>query len=158
MSATENQIRENYSKEKLSGALFLPYYIEGNTLFIFLQKRTADAPQFPNFFGLWGGRIEEGETPEQALTREVKEELGIEITIEDVCLLNRYEFLRRIKYAYVYELREPCMSWESRIVIGEGEYGIWFSAHTACSVHNITLEDKVVLCDLEHMLQDRLMR
>lgn len=34
---------------------------------------------FPNHWDLFGGIIEEGETPEQTLVREVKEEIGIEL-------------------------------------------------------------------------------
>lgn len=50
---------------------------------ILLQKR----PQGRSMAGLWefpGGKIEEGESPEVALVREVKEELGVEIRADDL--------------------------------------------------------------------------
>jgi 8-oxo-dGTP pyrophosphatase MutT (NUDIX family) len=31
---------------------------------------------FPGYWGLWGGAIDEGESPEQAIGRELREELG----------------------------------------------------------------------------------
>lgn len=34
---------------------------------------------YPNHWTLPGGRVETGESPEQALVREVKEELGIKL-------------------------------------------------------------------------------
>lgn len=45
-----------------------------------LQHRTDDAPRLPGYWALFGGGIDEGETPEQAVVREAKEELDINLT------------------------------------------------------------------------------
>ena len=47
-------------------------------LLIYLRDNKAEI-SFPNHWDLFGGIIEPNETPEQALVREVKEELGIEL-------------------------------------------------------------------------------
>ncbi|MDD4900610.1 MAG: NUDIX domain-containing protein [Patescibacteria group bacterium] len=44
-----------------------------------LQHRTDNAPTFPDYFGFFGGKIEEGESPEEAIRRECVEELEYEL-------------------------------------------------------------------------------
>jgi len=48
-------------------------------LVIYLRDDNPQIP-FPNHWDLLGGHLENGETAEQALVREVKEEIGIELT------------------------------------------------------------------------------
>jgi 8-oxo-dGTP diphosphatase len=48
-------------------------------LVIYLRDDNPEIP-FPNHWDLLGGHLEDGETPEQALVREIKEEIGIELT------------------------------------------------------------------------------
>lgn len=47
-------------------------------LLIYLRDDRPDIP-FPNHWDFFGGHVEEGEKPEQALVREVKEELGFDL-------------------------------------------------------------------------------
>ena len=50
---------------------------------ILLQRR----PEGRQMAGLWefpGGKVDEGESPESALIRELREELGIEVSVSDL--------------------------------------------------------------------------
>lgn len=58
---------------------------------VLLQHRDHHAPTHPNKWGLWGGRIEEGETPKAALVRELKEELDIEIHEDSLIPFRAYK-------------------------------------------------------------------
>lgn len=71
-------------------------------LLIYLRDNKPEIP-FPNHWDFFGGHLEEGETPEQALVREVKEELGIELPTWQ--FFRRYECFSGDAYAnvkYIY--------------------------------------------------------
>ena len=81
---------------------------------------------FPNHWDLIGGHVENGETPDQALVREFKEELGID--------LKEYTFFKKfdcfsgdaypnIKYIYSGKINIPI----EEITLLEGERAQYFS-------------------------------
>ncbi len=45
---------------------------------LLVQHRTDDAPSWPGYWGLFGGGEEPGETPREALLRELREELDFD--------------------------------------------------------------------------------
>ncbi|MFT3875462.1 MAG: NUDIX domain-containing protein [Propioniciclava sp.] len=47
---------------------------------VLLAHRRADRAWYPDCWDLVGGHVEPGETPEDAVRRECREELGIEVT------------------------------------------------------------------------------
>ncbi|MFA6588343.1 MAG: NUDIX domain-containing protein [Patescibacteria group bacterium] len=64
-------------------------------LLIYLRDNKPGIP-FPNCWDLFGGHVEENETAEQALTREVSEELGIEL--KEINHFRDYEVLEGDAY------------------------------------------------------------
>jgi 8-oxo-dGTP diphosphatase len=86
----------------------------------------AKRPPGRSLAGLWefpGGKVEQGEQPEEALIRELKEELGIEIANVDL------EPLTFASHAYPgFHLLMPlyrCARWRGRVTPLEGQELRW---------------------------------
>ena len=62
-------------EKKRHVSILIPYKIKDQQVLVFLQKREKDRKVLPGHFAFFGGKIEEGENPEEALDREIKEEL-----------------------------------------------------------------------------------
>ena len=58
---------------------------------VLLQKRTANKRRNPNKWAKTGGQVASGESVEEAIFREVKEELGIEIPKEQIKVIDIYK-------------------------------------------------------------------
>jgi 8-oxo-dGTP diphosphatase len=90
----------------------------------------AKRPPGRSFAGLWefpGGKVEQGEGPEEALIRELKEELGIEIAKADLAPLTF------ASHAYPdFHLLMPvyrCTRWRGRATALEGQDLLWVRPH-----------------------------
>jgi hypothetical protein len=55
--------------EKRHNSMLIPYCFKEGNLYVFLQRRTADAPRNPNILGGFGGGFEGKENNDEALLR-----------------------------------------------------------------------------------------
>lgn len=90
----------------------------------------AQRPQGKQLAGLWefpGGKLDPGERPEQALIRELHEELGI--TVQEPCLAP----LTFASHSYAdFHLLMPlyvCRRWEGFVTAREGQNLAWVRAN-----------------------------
>jgi len=76
-------------------------------------------------WGLFGGSIEEGETPIEAIIRETKEELSIDLQESDMVYIGTsvtdWDGIRIIRYLYLYHTDQE------KFDVKEGQGGYWFS-------------------------------
>lgn len=82
---------------------------EKGEFLLYLRDNKPGIP-FPAYWDLIGGHVEEGETPEEALVREVKEELDIDL--KEYTFYKKYECLtgdayENIKYIYTGKINLP---------------------------------------------------
>jgi len=126
--------------DKRPVSVLIPYYLENGKAFVFLQKRSPDAKRLPSFFGFFGGGLEPNESPEQGLKREIKEELGIDISNYD--FFAHYEFVGAIMDVYAMRVKK---SFVEETSIGEGEFGKFFDYSEMIESSMIVNKDKLIL-------------
>lgn len=87
---------------------------------VLAEKRKLTKKVVPGAIALPGGHMEEGESPEDALLRELREELGIVAndTTYICTLLHRSQEFRKIHYFAVHQ-------WEGDITNNEAEALLW---------------------------------
>mgnify|MGYP001623059695 CR=1 FL=1 len=87
-----------------------------------------------------GGKIEEGETPQEALVREIKEELDTEIEVKD--------FLETVEYDYPeFHLSMDCFFCtikSGELVLKEHEAAKWLTVETLDSVDWLPADEEVI--------------
>ena len=110
------------------------------------DKIFATARGYGEYKGWWefpGGKVEAGETPEEALVREIKEELDSDIVVE--------EYMDTVEYDYpVFHLSMRCYFCKlvsGKLTLKEAEESRWLTRDTIADVQwlpaDITILDKI---------------
>ena len=118
---------------------------------LFVQKRTKDAPIAADMFGIFGGQIEDGESAETALFREVREELDYEPC--NVEFFRKYEHGDCEQYVFLSEVDE---TFETEITVLEGEYGRFLN-ESELKMERVIDIDRIVFNDVFRWLNETCM-
>jgi 8-oxo-dGTP diphosphatase len=87
---------------------------------LLLRDDKPDIP-YPNMWDIPGGHVDEGESPEQCIVREMKEEM--DLNLEKFQLLSVMEFIDRIEYTFWKKANLDIQS----INLHEGQKLKWFT-------------------------------
>ncbi len=135
-------------EDKRRVSALVPYKVENDLIFVFLQKRAKDAKEAPGLFGFFGGGTEGNETPEEALLREIKEEL--DFVPEDFSHFGKYELPKKVMDLFIIKVNND---FESKIGVLEGEYGRWFSEQDFMNEKNLITGNLAILEELYQKLE-----
>jgi len=112
-------------------------------LLLYLRDNKPGIP-FPLHWDLIGGHVEEGETPEEALVREVKEELDFDL--KEYCFFRKYECLEgdaypNVKYIYTGKINIPI----EEITLLEGDHARYFTREEIPEVKFANMLKEIVM-------------
>ena len=98
---------------------------------------------YGEFEGMWefpGGKIEPGESPEDALKREIKEELGVDIAIEELLCTTEYDYptFHLTMHCYL------CSVASGEIELREHKSAQWLTAETLDTVEWLPADKEII--------------
>jgi len=110
---------------------------------LYLRDNKPGIP-FPDHWDLIGGHVEEGETPEEALVREFKEELDLDL--KEYTFYKKYECLtgdayENIKYIYSGKINLPI----EKVTLLEGVRPQYFSRREIPNVKFANILKSIVM-------------
>jgi 8-oxo-dGTP pyrophosphatase MutT (NUDIX family) len=158
MTKENKSDKDNSSRDKIDGAHVVFYrrlpidHIGNKRLAVLLYKRTQDSPIHPGYWGLFGGKLCKHESAEDAVKREIKEELKIKNgDLQEMILLCDVKFTRGgdvwIRYyssALNLDMDKLCLKHSEKEKKVEGEGIGWFTAE---ETHSLLMrpEDRIAV-------------
>jgi 8-oxo-dGTP diphosphatase len=99
---------------------------------------------YGEFEGMWefpGGKIEPGESREDALKREIQEELGVDIYIKELLCTTEYDYptFHLTMHCYL------CSVASGEIELREHKSAQWLTAETLDSVEWLPADEKIIV-------------
>lgn len=139
-------MENNWPKNKFfaGGFLFNP-----TTQEVLLHLRDGNTTVNPHKWGFFGGTSEENESPKECCVREWREELGINISTEELVPLCSYLNVERNTFRHVFYIESTLKKEE--MVLGEGADFDWISLDKVFDF-DLTVSTRK---DLEYFLQGR---
>ncbi|MCX6740382.1 MAG: NUDIX domain-containing protein [Candidatus Parcubacteria bacterium] len=119
-----------------------------NEIWVHLERRSKSAERLPDFFGMWGGGTKVGETHEQALVREVQEEMSFKPV--GYKYVGPYQVGESIKHIYILEVASD---FDKHIVLTEAQFGKFFNLEMIEAEKELREDDKVILRDVINKLK-----
>jgi mutator protein MutT len=105
---------------------------------ILLQHRTDDAPYAPRKWGFFGGRIEKGETPKEAVVRECFEELNYKLKSPKLIYEKVvYGVLKQHIFIEKYDGKQ-------KLILNEGKGMGWFDFNEIDNLDIISFVKKII--------------
>ena len=92
---------------------------------VLLHKRDDKTPINPNLWGVFGGSNEGDETPTETFVREMEEELGVLLQLDEVVALRDYFNEERGTHRYIFYVISDKK--KSDMTLGEGADFDWVS-------------------------------
>ncbi len=115
---------------------------------IILQLRDEKAPRFPGYWGFFGGGIKPNETPVEAVKREIKEELSI--NLRDPKLVFKLNYKNDLSYGTKFYFVEH-WSDKTKLIQKEGKDMNWFFLDEIKNL-KIAKHNKMVFEELKKVL------
>jgi len=109
---------------------------------LLLQHRTENAPVLPGYWAFFGGGIQEGETPEDAVRREAVEELNYKLKAP-LFFIRQY-FKTDTNEGYMYVYIEAFNEDKSFLTLQEGQGWGWYNESETDSLKMINHDREVI--------------